>query len=74
MKRGLFLYVVVSKGTAIFQLFPSKDQPLLVRGNAFLILDLGLNVVNSVGALNLQGDGLPGESLNKDLHPTTETE
>ena len=37
------------------------DGPLLV-------LDLCLDVVNSVGGLDLKCDGLPGESLHKDLY------
>ena len=34
----LFLDVVVTEGATIFQLFASKDQTLLVRWNALLIL------------------------------------
>ena len=34
----------------------------------FLVLDLGLDVVDSVGRLDLKGDGLASESLNEDLH------
>jgi hypothetical protein len=41
--------------------------------DAFLVLDLGLNIVDSVGGLDLQSDGLAGESLDKDLHSTTKT-
>ena len=31
----LFLDVVIRKSAAIFQLLAGKDEPLLVRGNAF---------------------------------------
>jgi len=34
VKRGLLLDVVVSQGATIFKLLSSKDQTLLVRGNA----------------------------------------
>jgi hypothetical protein len=34
----------------------------------FLILNLGLDIVDGVGGLHLKGDGLASESLNKDLH------
>ena len=34
----------------------------------FLILDLCLNVVDSVGGFNLEGNGLSGEGLYEDLH------
>ena len=37
------------------------DVPLLV-------LNLGLDVVNGVGRLHLEGDRLPREGLDEDLH------
>ncbi|KAM0883050.1 hypothetical protein ACQ4PT_031880 [Festuca glaucescens] len=70
----LFLDVVVSKGAAILQLLASKDEALLVRGNTLLVLDLGLDIVNGVRALNLQSDGLPSQGLDEDLHTTTEAQ
>jgi hypothetical protein len=70
----LLLDVVVGKGTAILKLLAGEDQALLVRRNAFLVLDLALDVVDRVAGLNLQCDGLAGECLNEDLHTTTETE
>ncbi len=39
-----------------------------------LVLNLGLDVVNGVAGLHLQGDGLASESLDKDLHASTQTE
>jgi len=33
----------------IFELFSSKDQSLLVWWDAFLVLDLGLDIVDGVG-------------------------
>uniref|UniRef100_A0A453NF08 Uncharacterized protein n=1 Tax=Aegilops tauschii subsp. strangulata TaxID=200361 RepID=A0A453NF08_AEGTS len=68
VKGGLFLDVVVGQGAAVLQLLASKDQALLVRGNALLVLDLSLNIVNGVRALNLQSDGLASEGLHEDLH------
>jgi len=41
----LLLDVVVGKGAAILELLSGEDQTLLVRGNALLVLDLGLDVV-----------------------------
>ena len=49
MESGLLLDVVVGKGATIFELFTSKNQALLIRRDALLILDLALNVVDSVG-------------------------
>jgi hypothetical protein len=31
-------------------------------------LDLGLDVVDGIGGLDLKSDGLAGEGLNEDLH------
>jgi hypothetical protein len=38
-------------------LLAGKDQTLLIWRNAFLVLDLGLDVVNGVGRLDLECDG-----------------
>lgn len=54
MKGGLLLDVVVRQSTAIFQLLASEDQPLLIRRNSFLILDLGLDILYSVRGFNLR--------------------
>ncbi|RDX62776.1 hypothetical protein CR513_58855, partial [Mucuna pruriens] len=58
-----------NKSATIFQLLTSKNQPLLVRREKEREnLDLGLDVVDGVAALDLEGDGLAGESLHEDLH------
>ena len=66
--------VVVRKGAAILELLAGKDETLLIGGNALLVLNLGLDVVNGVRRLDIEGDGLAGEGLHKDLHAATETE
>jgi len=40
MESGLFLDVVVGKGSAVFQLFTGKDQTLLVWWDTFLVLQI----------------------------------
>jgi len=45
---GLFLDVVVGQGSAVFQLFSCKDQPLLVWGDSLLVLDLSFDVLDGV--------------------------
>ena len=65
MQGGLLLDVVVGKSTTVFKLLASKDQSLLVRRNALLILDLRLNIVDSIRGLNLEGDGLAREGLDE---------
>ncbi|KFP54533.1 hypothetical protein N323_03539, partial [Cathartes aura] len=74
MQGGFLLDVVVGQGAPIFQLLASKDQPLLIGRNAFLVLDLGLDILNGVTGLNFQGDGLACQGLHKDLHATSETQ
>merc|ERR1712149_159996 len=74
MKSALLLDVVVRKSSPILKLLTSKDQPLLVWGNSLLVLDLGLDILNGVRWLNLQGDGLASEGLDKDLHTTSQSE
>uniref|UniRef100_G3QA54 Uncharacterized protein n=1 Tax=Gasterosteus aculeatus TaxID=69293 RepID=G3QA54_GASAC len=74
MEGGLLLDVVVGEGAAIFQLLAGKDQPLLIWGDAFLILDLGLHVLDGVAGLDLQRDGLASEGLHKDLHASPQTQ
>ena len=68
MERRLFLDILIGQGTAFLRLLPSEDEPLLIRRNALLILNLGLHVIDGVGALHLQRDGLAGQSFHEDLH------
>uniref|UniRef100_A0A453JVS0 Uncharacterized protein n=1 Tax=Aegilops tauschii subsp. strangulata TaxID=200361 RepID=A0A453JVS0_AEGTS len=74
VKGGLLLDVVVRQSAAILELLTSKDEALLVRGDALLVLDLRLDVVYGVRRLNLERDGLAGEGLDEDLHSTTQAE
>jgi len=73
VKSRLLLDVIVGESTAVLELFTGEDQALLIRGDAFLILDLGLHVVDGVGRLNLEGDSLARQGLDKDLHATAKT-
>ena len=53
---------------AILQLLAGKDQPLLIRRNSFLVLNLGLDILDRVTGFDLKGDGLTREGLDEDLH------
>merc|ERR1719249_564930 len=66
--------VVVREGSPIFKLLSSEDQSLLVWGNSFLVLDLGLYVLNGVRRLNLKSDGLASQGLDEDLHTSSQSE
>lgn len=59
------LDVVVGESSAILELLTSEDQSLLVRGNALLVLDLGLDIVDGVRGLDLEGDGLARQGLHE---------
>ena len=71
VKGALLLDVVVRKRVAVLQLLAGKDQTLLVRGDALLVLDLRLHVVDAVPRLDLQRDGLASQSLHENLHVGT---
>merc|ERR1719186_1054148 len=68
VEGGLLLDVVIGKGSSVFELLPGEDQPLLVWRDPFLVLDLGLDVLNGVRGLDLQSYGLPSKGLHEDLH------
>ena len=70
-KGGLFQDVAVTQGTPIFKLPASKDQALLVWGDALLFLDLGLDIFDGVRSHHLKREFLASEGLDKDLHTTT---
>merc|ERR1712226_1010000 len=74
MEGGLLLDVVVGEGSSIFKLLAGEDESLLIGRDAFLVLDLGLHVLDGVAWLNFEGDGLSGEGLNEDLHTTSQSE
>ena len=74
MEGGLFLDVVVRKGSAVLKLLSGEDESLLIWWDTFLILDLGFDVLNGVCWLNIEGDGLTSESLDEDLHTSSKSE
>ena len=61
VEGGFLLDVIVGKGAAILQLLSSENQTLLVRRDAFLVLDLGLDIVDGIAGLDLKSDGLAGD-------------
>ena len=65
---GRKIGLLVAQGATIFELLTSEDETLLVGRDALLVLDLGLDIVDSIGGLDLEGDGLSSESFNEDLH------
>ena len=63
MEGRLLLDVVVRKGSAILELLAGEDESLLVWGDTLLVLDLGLDVVDGVRRLHLQGDGFTRKAV-----------
>ena len=68
VEGGFLLDVVVSEGSAVFELFTGEDQSLLIGGNSFLVLDFGFDVFDAVSWFDVQSDGLACECFHKDLH------
>ena len=74
MEGRLLLDVVVGKGSSILELLSSEDKSLLVWWDTFLILDLGLDVLDGVSWLDIEGDSLTSEGLDEDLHTSSKSE
>jgi len=72
VKGRLLLNVVVLEGSAVLELLASEDESLLVWGDSFLVLDLGLDGLDAVGLLDFKGDSLASEGLHEDLHSSSE--
>jgi len=68
VEGGLLLDVVVRKGAAVLKLLACENQTLLIGGDSLLVLDLGLDVVDGVRGLHLEGDRLSREGLDENLH------
>ena len=64
----IVLNVVVRNMAAVLEFLSIKDESLLICWDAFLVLDLGLHVLNSVWLINIKGDDLACESLYEKLH------
>jgi hypothetical protein len=71
VEGALLLDVVVGEGPAVLELLAGEDQALLVRGNPLLVLDLGLDIVDGVGRLDLEGDRLTREAGIVSAHVAT---
>ena len=68
MERRLLLDIVVGQRSSILELFAGEDQTLLIRGDALLVLDLRLDVVDGVAGLDIECDGLTREGFDEYLH------
>lgn len=76
-KCAPILNVAVRKCPAVLELLPSEDQTLLGGGDALRLLNLRLDIVNSIRRVDLKRDGLDDpvqEHLDVDLHAAVQTE
>ena len=58
MQSRLILDVVVGQSKAVLELLAPEDESLLVRQNAFLVLNLLLHHLDSAGYDNLSDNGV----------------
>ena len=68
MQRRLVLHIEVRQRAPVLELLAREDQPLLVRRDALLALDLRLHVLHRVARLDLERDRLASLRLHKNLH------
>jgi hypothetical protein len=77
----LLLDVIVAEGTAVLELLAGEDQALLIGGDPgemsehgeteckgdtpFLVLDLGLDIVDSVRRFDFESDGFARQAVKK---------
>ena len=74
MQSGLLLNIVVRKRPSVFQLFSCEDESLLIGGNSFLVLDLGLHVFDGVGGFHVQGDRFSSQRFHENLHAAAQSQ
>ena len=60
MNSRFFLNIVVGESTAVFELFAGKDKTLLIGWDTLLVLNLALDVIDSITRFDLERDGLAG--------------
>jgi len=73
MESCFLLDVVVSKCPSIFELFSSKDQPLLIGWDSLFVLDLSFDIFDRVRWLHIKSDGFTSEGFDEDLHSSSES-
>lgn len=73
LKHMLAMQIMVFKIPFCSQFVGNEldEQSLLVCWNTFLVLNLSFDIVNGVGALHLQSDGLATKGFDEDMHTTS---
>jgi hypothetical protein len=68
VQSRFILNIAVHQILPLLQLLVIDKQQLLIRRDAFLLLDLSLDIGEGVRALPLKQDGIAGGALNEDIH------
>ena len=74
MERRLLLDVVVAQRAPVLELLAGENQTLLVGGNALLVLNFLLDLIDRVARLDVESDRLARQSLDENLHAATEAQ
>jgi hypothetical protein len=74
VKSRLLLDVVIRESSTVFKLLSGEDESLLIWRDSFFVLDFGFDIFNGISGLDIQCDGLTSESLDEDLHTSSESE
>jgi hypothetical protein len=56
MESRFLLNVVITQSTSVLELLSGEDESLLIWGNPLFVLNLGLDVIDSVGRLDFESD------------------
>jgi len=64
--RGLLVDPVVGESAAFLELLASKDEPLLIWGSAFLVVDLGFDLLDGIVDSDFESDDLGSFDENLD--------
>jgi hypothetical protein len=73
MKGGPLLNAVVGEGYGLLRAASRQRSGAAGQGDALLVLNLGLDVVDGIGGLDLKGNGSTRSGLDEDLHSTAGT-
>lgn len=68
VQRRLLGNVVIGQRAPVLELLSGEDEALLVGRDAFLVLDLLLDLLDRVAGLHVERDRFARERLHEDLH------
>ena len=63
-----FLDVIIAQSSSVFELLSSENKSLLIGRDTFLVLDLGLDILNGVWWLNIKSNCFSSQCFHENLH------